>query len=171
MTHADLVERAGRWLAGTKRCVVVATEIVSACAETPDAIGWYMGNAILVECKASRGDFLADARKSFRQHPPSGLGAYRYYMTPPGLVSPKELPDRWGLVEVHANGVRVIRESQNADGPWGVAFPERNHRGETTILVSLLRRERGEYTRETHRTTIAIVPEEPAQAALDLGVA
>lgn len=65
-THADLVAPAARWLKGTVRCGVVLTEAPSMDGESPDAIGWRSGYSVLVECKASRADFLADSRKPHR---------------------------------------------------------------------------------------------------------
>jgi len=158
MTHADLVERAARWLAKTKGCAVVATEIATT-SESPDAIGWRAGYSHLVECKASRADFLADRNKPFRIVPETGLGDYRWYMTPPGLVSPDELPDGWGLLEVHPEQVRVIRQSGSRYGPPPFAG---NARGAQRILVSIIRRERGHYTLPTKRTTITVADESEA---------
>jgi hypothetical protein len=164
MTHAELVQRAARWLAKTKRCAVVATEIAtsSATGESPDAIGWWGGWSHLVECKASRSDFLADKRKPFRIDPAQGLGDYRWYMAPPGLISPEELPAGWGLLEVHANQVRMVRKSCHP-GCEGAPPFEGNNREERRILLSIIRRGRGDYTLPTKRTTIAV--DESADAA------
>ncbi len=54
---------------------------------------------MLVECKVSRGDFLADANKPFRLAPEEGLGSKRFYMAPAGVIARKELPKHWGLLE------------------------------------------------------------------------
>lgn len=149
-THADLVDRARRWLRysavidarhldGTtprykQRCGVVATELVTAASETADAIGWMHGGSVtvLIECKVSRSDFFADRKKLFRERPWMGVGRYRFYMTPPGLVRVAELPAGWGLLEVDGRTVRVIR--------IGEQFHERNQRAETAMLWSIARR-------------------------------
>ncbi len=91
--------------------------------EIPDAIGWLRsGVSLLIECKASRADFLSDAVKPSRRsskasvsggpepsnaEPPikpprktEGLGAYRFYLAPSGLLHPDELPEGWGLLEL-----------------------------------------------------------------------
>ncbi|KKK54365.1 hypothetical protein LCGC14_3085490, partial [marine sediment metagenome] len=65
--------------------------------EIPDALGFASRKSTLIECKASRSDFLSDKKKSFRQKPDEGMGCLRYYLTPPGLVDPDELPENWGL--------------------------------------------------------------------------
>ncbi len=94
-THADLVERAARWLRSTKKCGVVLTEFVTSSPETPDAIGWtYGGNwSILVECKTSLSDFYADSKKQGRSLlRAAGLGRELYY-----VVSARKPPElMWG---------------------------------------------------------------------------
>lgn len=114
MTHADLVIRAERWLRNTKNCGVVFTERCGSATEIPDAIGWIYGGrfSILVECKTSKSDFYADRRKPFRMAPENGMGQFRYYMTPPNLLTIEMLPDSWGLLEVRGKIVRVIRDAR-----------------------------------------------------------
>ena len=86
MTHAQLVERAVRWLR-SYRCGVVLSEQACVSGEMPDAIGWKRAcHSVLVECKITRADFLADRAKPFRQKPDKGVGSERFYLTPPDLV-------------------------------------------------------------------------------------
>ena len=144
MTHSELVEVARRWLLKPWRssnyedrgrgnhgsCSVVITDMTTSAWETPDAIGWHSGYSTLVECKASRSDFLADRKKHHRVHPQMGLGIFRYYMAPKGMVTQDELPDRWGLIEVSEKGkTRVVRPSDNF---------QCHDRGEVQMLLSLL---------------------------------
>lgn len=114
MRHPDLVERAAAWLRNTKRCGVVLTE-ASGGHEIPDAIGWRCGGRVstLVECKASRADFLRDAQKWHRRHAAHvGIGQERYYMAPAGMLRPDEIPEGWGLVEVTPGGrARVTKRA------------------------------------------------------------
>lgn len=115
------------------RCGVVLIEMHSMSFEIPDAIGWNSYRSILVECKTTRADFLKDAKKSIRAHPELGMGDYRYYMVPPGLVTPDELPEHWGLLEAREKQVRVIRPSDR--------FPvAKTARKERPLLYSALRR-------------------------------
>lgn len=109
-THADLVARAARWLANTRRCSVVATERNCWVAgEAPDAIGWtWRGHSVLVECKTSVADFYADQRKPGRRAGTLGMGRERYYFTPPGLLTGRYLPDGWGLLELRGRTVREV---------------------------------------------------------------
>jgi hypothetical protein len=97
-THSLLVKRAEHWLLNTVGCGFVLMELVAALGEIPDAIGWKYSDSYLVECKATRSDFLSDGKKWFRRHPEYGMGNYRYYLCPPDLIKPKELPECWGLL-------------------------------------------------------------------------
>lgn len=76
MTHAELVSRAARWLKSQGCGTIVATKLYVPGFEEPDAIGWWShGRSLLVECKASRADFLRDAGKPFRRFPGLGMGS------------------------------------------------------------------------------------------------
>ncbi|MDY7001352.1 MAG: hypothetical protein SVS15_06180 [Thermodesulfobacteriota bacterium] len=135
MTHADLVRRAERWLLNTKGCGFTFRELASVGNEIPDAIGWRRAGqiSILVECKATRNDFLSDKRKFFRRHPQMGMGDYRYFMCPAHLINPRanELPSGWGLLWVYPGQVREVSSS--------IRF-EKSHKGEVGLLCSALRR-------------------------------
>ena len=131
MTHDELVDRAVRWLLRTKSCGFVIPELVTYAMETPDAFGFQHHNSILVECKASRADFLSDKRKTVRRHPEFGMGNERYYMCNPKLIFPDEMPDKWGLLWVYKTKVRIIVKAQRQNA---------NLKDERTFLYSILRR-------------------------------
>lgn len=97
--HVALVQRAARWLRTIKRCGVVLTEH-SGGNEHPDAMGWQATWTTVVECKATRADFFADRKKPSRASYDLRPALWCYYMTPPALVTPEELPAGWGLLEV-----------------------------------------------------------------------
>ena len=111
MNHKDLCVIAVDWLRRPSSrngpgCNVALSEVASGTnGEIPDAIGWrpYAAGfgSVVVEVKVSRGDFLADIQKSHRQNPAKGMGSYRYFLTPQGMISVEELPPRWGLIEVN----------------------------------------------------------------------
>ena len=112
MTHAQLVEKAVRWLR-YYRCGVVLSEQACANGEMPDAIGWKgQHHSVLVECKVSRADFLVDRAKPFRMKPERGVGSERFYLTPAGLVKVEELPAGWGLLEVRGKFVEMAHPSE-----------------------------------------------------------
>lgn len=113
MTHAGLVKRAARWLENSSYgCKLVIAGGFTSVSEMPDAIGFQSAmTTVLVECKATRADFLRDAQKQFRRHPQLGMGRCRYYFAPKGIIGVDELPDGWGLVEV---GPKVIERRRTS---------------------------------------------------------
>jgi hypothetical protein len=112
MTHAQLVQRAVAWLR-SYRCGVILSEQACLSGEMPDAIGWKQAcHSVLVECKASRADFLADHDKPFRRKPAMGLGCERFYLTPAAMLCPEELPSGWGLLECHGRKIRLLRPAE-----------------------------------------------------------
>ena len=134
MTHAQLVERAVRWLRWY-RCGVVLSEQACVSGEMPDAIGWKRANhSVLIECKLTRADFLADRGKPFRQKPEQGVGSERFYLAPPALVKLEELPAGWGLLEFRRGRVEVVQASaKNLRTAAGFRY-------EMNLLLASLRR-------------------------------
>lgn len=114
MTHTELIKRAEYWLLKTIGCGFVLSDLVSCnhSGETPDSIGWRFAKSYLVECKTSRPDYFADSKKVFRREYKIGMGNYRYYMVPPGLIKPDEINDRWGLLYVYEKQVRIIKPAE-----------------------------------------------------------
>lgn len=110
-THRDLCDLAVRWLkrpnsAGGHGCLFAVSEArPEGLGECPDAIGFRAGwadGSVLVECKVSRSDFLADKAKPHRQA--GGMGTWRYYMAPEGIIAKDDLPPQWGLLLVNGRG-------------------------------------------------------------------
>src|ERR1700693_2246021 len=136
VTHAKLVSMAVRWLR-RYRCGVVFSEQACASGEMPDAIGWKKAcHSVLVECKASRPDFLVDREKPFRHKPGAGVGCERYYLAPTGLIRIEELPAGWGLLEVCGREIEKVRPSaKNLRCEIGFQY-------EMNLLLASLRRGR-----------------------------
>jgi len=134
MTHAQLVEKAVQWLRAY-RCGVVLSEQACVSGEMPDAIGWKRAcHSVLVECKVTRADFIADRTKPFRQKPDKGVGSERFYLTPPELVHGSELPAGWGLLECRRGRVEVVQPSaRNLRAAAGFRY-------EMNLLLASLRR-------------------------------
>lgn len=109
MTHDELVERGARWLR-SQGCHMVLREFcaLTYTGEIPDVLGWKNGQSVLIEAKASRSDFLADKHKPFRKDPALGIGQWRLYIAPPGMIKVEELPEGWGLLEVRGKIVKVL---------------------------------------------------------------
>jgi hypothetical protein len=134
MTHPKLVEKAVAWLR-RYGCSVVLSEQSCASGETPDAIGWKRGcHSVVVECKASRCDFLADKDKPFRVKPTIGMGCERFYLAPAGIVRPDELPAGWGLLELRSREVLMAHRSAED------LRSARGFRYEMNLLLASLRR-------------------------------
>lgn len=134
MTHAQMVEKAVRWLR-SYRCGVVLSEQACVSGEMPDAIGWKQAcHSVLVECKVSRSDFLADREKPFRLKPEKGIGSERFYLTLPGLVKVEELPIGWGLLEHRRGRIEMVQTSAK-NMRTAVGF-----RYEMNLLLASLRR-------------------------------
>jgi hypothetical protein len=114
---------------------VVLSEQACISGEMPDAIGWKRANhSVLVECKVTRADFLADRGKPFRAKPEQGVGSERFYLTPPGLVKVEELPVGWGLLELRRGRVEMVGASaKNLRTTKGFGY-------EMNLLLASLRR-------------------------------
>ncbi len=135
ITHADLVESAARWLR-KENCIVI-TEMSDGLGEKPDAIGWRIGwqvrgETTVIECKASRSYFLSDKRKSSRQG--LGMGDFRYYLAPEGLIAIHELPHMWGLLEYKNKRCHPRIAMQPME------HQEKNVHSEMALLCTALRR-------------------------------
>lgn len=136
MTHDQLVSIGRRWLA--TRSPVVVSEIATAAGESPDVLGFQCRvprvgyGTHLIECKASRADFLADRKKRYRRHPEQGMGNFRYFLVPQGLVTPEEMPENWGLLYADSAGRVSIRHVPRRQ--------EANRDAELTLMVSVMRR-------------------------------
>ena len=135
ITHRELCILSAKWLKQPGKnwtCPYVALEVVTASEETPDVFGWNYWSTVLIEVKVSRSDFLADAKKPFRQNPEDGLGAFRYYCSPEGLIKLNDIPGNWGLLWLRSGKIEVIKRAERQS-------PKAQK--EITILSSIMRRE------------------------------
>jgi hypothetical protein len=131
LTHAQLVQRGAMWLRNRKNCRVVLAEQTTGRGEIADVVGWKFGNcSFLLECKVSRGDFFADRCKPFRVDPSLGMGSYRYFLAPTGVLAAEDVAGDWGLLEVRGRSIFVLKEAQPQ-----VAH---NHPEEVALLVQAL---------------------------------
>lgn len=152
MTHDDLCALAVRWLRRPARlgghgCSVAVSECRSGYGgEIPDAIGFranWNNGSVVVEAKVSRSDFLADRNKPHRRL--GGMGTWRYFMAPAGVIRADELPERWGLLEVGARNRITAVVGPAAHGsaiernlePWR---HDPDHDAERDLLTLLLAR-------------------------------
>lgn len=135
MKHRDLVRQARKWLKVAGKCNVILTESGSSIAcEIPDAIGWRSArHSILIECKTSRADFRADAKKWFRQDG-YGMGQQRFFLAPEGVIPIDELPPDWGLLEIVEDTIRTTKKCDL------VYMDEQRCWAEMPLLVASIRR-------------------------------
>ena len=129
MTHAELVARGLRWL--ENRCTIAFAEICTSAMEIPDGWGYGGDGSVLIECKATRSDFLSDAKKYYRRRPQAGMGNLRYYLCPPGLIRSEELPEAWGLLYCMPKTIKVVVKARPQ---------EANLQRERALLASVVRR-------------------------------
>ncbi len=145
LTHKMLVESAYKWALKSGKCGFAFKELVTYSPETADVIGFGSSmHSVLIECKASRSDFHADKKKAFRQDPTKGMGLFRYYCCPRGLIKPKDLPAKWGLIWVSENGkanalIHPIQRRYREDKHSWMFF-ERAIDHEVYVMYSALRR-------------------------------
>jgi len=109
--HDKLVDRAARWLKYKQRCRPIFAEMATAAGSAPDAIGWFYGASRLVEVKVSRSDFFRDRTKLSFIHPGYAMGRKRWYLTPPELIRPEDLPEGWGLLWAEGTAIREVVEA------------------------------------------------------------
>ncbi len=134
--HAQLIVRTVEWLRRRYKCGIILSEQYCATGEVPDVIAW-KGHckSVLVECKVSRADFLADAGKPFRQKPEDGMGSQRFYMAQAGVIRAEELPKHWGLLELCGRAVRMAAKPGRTDLRSPVGLMK-----EMNLLLASLRR-------------------------------
>lgn len=147
MKHKELIDIAHSWVLKKASCGIAFRDIRHiGSSEICDVLGLGSGDhSVLIEVKVSRSDFLADKKKPFRQNPEFGIGKFRYYCCPKGLINISDLPKKWGLLWVENNKIEVIvdpfigRYNLEDDNECSIFF-DRNQIAERSIMYSILRR-------------------------------
>lgn len=139
-THQELVDLGYKWC--MSRCSFAFKELVTINRECPDVIGFNSNGSFLLEAKVSRCDFLSDKNKPFRSLSYLGMGDWRYFIVPKGLVQIEEIPTGWGLIEVNEKAKAKLVYNPFGKGNiydhW--IRNEKNERAERHVLISALRR-------------------------------
>ena len=136
MTHQQLIDLAEQWLRRRYRCGIVLSEQSCASGEVPDVIGWKNScRSVLIECKVSRSDFLADCEKPFRRKPEIGMGCERFYLAPQGMIRSDELPRAWGLLECKRREITVAVKASRTNQRTEIGLM-----WEMNLLLASLRR-------------------------------
>lgn len=140
MTHEHLVRIGAKWLRKktegniiVPNCNLVVTEmkVANKSGEIADIIGWCSFASIMIEVKVSRADFLQDSKKIFRKENCLGVGDFRYFLCPEGVIKEEDLNKGWGLLYCTDNKVRIVRKADKQ---------EPNLLSERTLLTSIIRR-------------------------------
>jgi len=129
--HDVLCVRAAKWLKSSKGCAFAMHGVVATCAEIPDAMGFKAWDSYLIEVKMSRSDFLRDKKKYHKRTGEGGMGNYRFYLCPEGLLKPEDMPDGWGLLYATDRKIMVIKRPDRRASCYN---SERNY------LTSVMRR-------------------------------
>jgi hypothetical protein len=140
--HSKLCRKALSFLNNHVKCQIAVSEM-SCSGEIPDAIGWRYDRSLLIECKVSRADFLRNRVKESRMTPGKGLGNYRFYLCPEGVMQPDDLPEKWGLLHLKGNSIRKIVYPTTYpfyEEDWNTFYHDTNIRMEKMMLVALARR-------------------------------
>lgn len=144
--HEALSAQGVKWFKRQGFGVIAANLGALGCRERADVIGFRSQCSAIMEAKASRSDFLADAKKPERKA--GGVGLYRFYICPPGVIEPEELPTGWGLLYCDGHKViDVVRPKGNAwPGPgtqiasWAAFQHLNDNDAERSVLYSISRR-------------------------------
>lgn len=145
MTHKEVVDIAHKWALKNCSCGVVFKEL-NCGSEYADVIAFGQSRSVLIEVKVSRSDFFADFKKPFRKYPERGMGKYRYYCCPEGLIKQHELPTGWGLIYVNRNKAicvhkPVIEHTNERGNKYRAMYSfEYNQEAERAVMYSALRR-------------------------------
>ena len=137
-SHDELSVIVSKWLKKHEQnilipnCATVAIDMKTLEQEKPDVIGWNGSCSVMIEVKVSRSDFLCDFKKPFRKNAERGVGQYRYYCCPYGLIKENEVPENWGLLYLNdKNKIEIIKVAE---------IQKSNMIAERNILISMIRR-------------------------------
>ena len=117
--HEKLCAKGVTWLKKNGFGVAALNVWAAGSREKVDCIGYRQQCTALIEAKVSRADFFADKKKPERAS--GGVGTYRFYLTPEGLIGSNELPAGWGLLEYTGRSVKLVH------GPSGNLWPSKEN--------------------------------------------
>ncbi|MBO8469846.1 MAG: hypothetical protein IAA72_08695 [Spirochaetes bacterium] len=129
MTHSELISVGWfiaefimrQYLVGRSDMLITYEPGMVSLPESPDIIALskkfrLKEPSVVVECKATRADFLKDRKKPFRVYPDKGMGMFRAYVTNPGIAMEGEVPEGWLLYEVFEDGAVYMKHGRNPNG-------------------------------------------------------
>jgi len=140
--HNKLCLRAAKFLRnnGFKVAFDDRFQAATSYGECPDAIGFRNGVSCLIEVKVSRSDFMSDKKKRFRVNPELGMGDWRFYLSPPGIIEVEDLPAGWGLLHAYDRSIKKI-SGFPPNSQWISSKPFSAHKqSECDFMYGALRR-------------------------------
>lgn len=137
--HYELCCKAATWIRQPKNgekwfapFSLSTVELVCTGQELTDVYATNGEISCVIEVKTSHKDFEVDGAKYTRRHPDEGLGDFRYYLCPAGLIQIDELPPYWGLLYYENGKIRKVKSA--------IQQPT-DRRFDLFILTSIMRRE------------------------------
>lgn len=107
-------------------------ELVCTGKELADVYATNGEISCVIEVKTSHKDYEVDGCKYTRFKPDEGLGDFRYYLCPAGMISENELPPFWGLLYYDNGKISKVRSA--------IQQPS-DKRMDIFVLTSIMRRE------------------------------
>lgn len=108
--HKLLTEMGAKWLRQNGFDVIATEHTCEQNLKQAGVVAFRSNCSALIEVIANR-DFLADRTDSV-----GGVGVYRFYLCPEGLLAPEDLPPRWGLL--YARGRSVVEIMKPPGDLW-----------------------------------------------------
>ena len=142
LTHRQLVELGARFIMSQRYPADYGWRILMETgfrAENPDVFAFTRYHSILIECKASRSDFLRDKKKPFRKNPQLGIGKRRYYLVNEGVARQEDMPEGWQLLIAYDADTILMPDNYIPPTSWnadGFEFDVRNATAETELMWS-----------------------------------
>jgi ribonuclease HI len=148
ITHSELIKISAKWLKKhnhnikNPQCTLILEDLVAqtSSGEVPDVLGFNYWASVMIEVKVSRDDFLGDKKKMFRRKEHLGMGEFRYYCCPEGMIKESDLPAGWGLL--------WLNEKKKIDIIVEPTRKQSNGSCEITMLLSKIRRMKKEHKEE-----------------------
>lgn len=147
-THRLLCNFGAAWFKREGFGVVAQELVVGNVREQTDVIAFRSTCSAVMESKVSRADFLRDKLKPHRIA--GGLGNYRFFICPEGLIEPSELPTGWGLLyQRGSRTVAIVRPPGNMwpkstvndlYSAWRPFWHPSDAEAERSVLYSIARR-------------------------------
>lgn len=143
--HEALCAKGVTWLKRNGFSVAAMNVWAYASRERVDCIGYRHQCSVLIEVKVSKNDFFADNKKPERIS--GGVGTYRFYLAPAGMINISELPPKWGLLEFSGRCVKMVHGPtgnlwpafENSSGIWQQFSHESDIISERALLFSIAR--------------------------------